>query len=103
MSISLPNVNLTSQCQSHFPLSISLPIVNLTFQCYTCLLTFVVLFSVLLAAINMYSVKLATYLQNITTVTKLLAICIISFGGIYHLCAGNDAMDLFLIILHVIN
>ncbi|KAL4234944.1 b(0 +)-type amino acid transporter 1 [Mactra antiquata] len=39
----------------------------------------------LIAAINIYSVKWATRLQNVTTFTKLFAIAIIAFGGIYKL------------------
>ena len=44
--------------------------------------------SVFLAAINSYNVKLATQLQNVTTVIKLFAIGIITIGGLYKICTG---------------
>lgn len=43
----------------------------------------------LLAAVNIYSVKLATSLQNVTTVTKLVALGIITVGGLYKICTGE--------------
>ncbi|XP_045193262.1 b(0,+)-type amino acid transporter 1-like isoform X2 [Mercenaria mercenaria] len=42
-----------------------------------------------LAAVNCFSVKWATYLQNITTCIKLVAIAIITVGGLYKICKGN--------------
>lgn len=42
-----------------------------------------------LALVNMYSVRLATILQNVTTCLKLLALCVITVGGIYKLASGN--------------
>ncbi|XP_060557780.1 b(0,+)-type amino acid transporter 1-like [Ruditapes philippinarum] len=42
-----------------------------------------------LAVVNSYSVKWATYLQNITTCIKLFAIVIITGGGLYKICSGN--------------
>lgn len=42
-----------------------------------------------LASVNMYSVKLATYLQNITTCLKLLALGVITVGGIIKIASGN--------------
>ncbi|KAH3768474.1 hypothetical protein DPMN_169687 [Dreissena polymorpha] len=48
-----------------------------------------VLAMLLLAAINIYSVKMATSLQNITTVTKLIAIMIVTIGGIYKIASGQ--------------
>ncbi|XP_052818675.1 b(0,+)-type amino acid transporter 1-like isoform X2 [Mya arenaria] len=50
---------------------------------------FTILASSFLAAINMYSVKMATMLQNITTVTKLVAISVITIGGLYTICSGQ--------------
>ncbi|XP_045194603.2 b(0,+)-type amino acid transporter 1-like [Mercenaria mercenaria] len=51
----------------------------------------------LLAAINIYSVKLATRLQLITTASKLLAITIIAVGGTYQLCVEKtlEISDIF--------
>ncbi|RUS80092.1 hypothetical protein EGW08_012138 [Elysia chlorotica] len=43
----------------------------------------------IIAFINCLSVKAATYVQNITTFTKLLALVIISIGGIVMLAKGN--------------
>ena len=45
-------------------------------------------FSVVIAFINGYSVKLATHIQNICTVVKLLAIAIITIGGIVRIAQG---------------
>nr|XP_022340838.1 b(0,+)-type amino acid transporter 1-like isoform X1 [Crassostrea virginica] len=42
-----------------------------------------------IAFINGYSVKLATHIQNICTVVKLLAIAIITIGGIVRIAQGN--------------
>lgn len=50
---------------------------------------FYAMLSVLLAAVNIYSVKLATYLQNVTTVTKLIALLIITAGGLFEICSGK--------------
>ncbi|XP_060593089.1 b(0,+)-type amino acid transporter 1-like [Ruditapes philippinarum] len=50
---------------------------------------FTVLAMLLLAAVNIHSVKLATNLQNVTTVTKLIAICIITLGGLVKICSGD--------------
>ncbi|KAL4234943.1 b(0 +)-type amino acid transporter 1 [Mactra antiquata] len=50
---------------------------------------FTILAMFLLAALNSFSVKWATYLQNATTFTKLVAIGIITVGGIYNICIGK--------------
>ncbi|XP_064598775.1 b(0,+)-type amino acid transporter 1-like [Liolophura sinensis] len=39
--------------------------------------------------VNCYSVKIATQVQNVFTAAKLLAVVIISIGGIYFIAAGN--------------
>jgi len=46
------------------------------------------LVSVLIGLINVTSVKWATRLQNVTTFAKLLAIAVITVGGVYKLIAG---------------
>ncbi|GFR82606.1 B(0,+)-type amino acid transporter 1 [Elysia marginata] len=43
----------------------------------------------IIAFVNCASVKAATIVQNVTTFTKLLALAIISFGGIVKLIQGN--------------
>ncbi|CAG5121847.1 unnamed protein product, partial [Candidula unifasciata] len=43
----------------------------------------------IIAFINSYSVKAATMVQNVTTFTKLIALAIISIGGIVMLFKGN--------------
>ncbi|XP_045193258.2 b(0,+)-type amino acid transporter 1-like isoform X2 [Mercenaria mercenaria] len=48
-----------------------------------------VLAMLILGAINVFSVKMATYLQNVTTITKLVALAIITIGGIYKICSGE--------------
>jgi amino acid transporter len=47
------------------------------------------LFSVLISFINCYSVKLATKVQNFFTVTKLIAIAIITVGGAVMISKGK--------------
>lgn len=47
-------------------------------------------FTVVIAFINGYCVKLATYIQNICTVVKLIAIAILTVGGIVKIIQGND-------------
>lgn len=43
----------------------------------------------LISAINFTSVKLYVKLQNLFTISKLIACAIVIFGGIYHLCNGE--------------
>lgn len=43
-----------------------------------------------LASVNCYSVKWATYLQNTTTIIKLVAIGIITCGGLYKIISGQS-------------
>lgn len=53
---------------------------------YAYLLVFI---TVILAAINVYSVRLAARIQIIFTFTKLVALAIIIIGGIVKLCQGT--------------
>lgn len=50
---------------------------------------FTVIAMLILAVVNISSVKLAQYLQNVTTVTKLVGIGVITVGGLYKICAGE--------------
>lgn len=47
-------------------------------------------FTVVIAFVNGYNVKWATYIQNICTVVKLIAIAILTLGGIVKIIQGND-------------
>ena len=49
-------------------------------------------FSVILAAINIYSVRLSARIQVIFTVTKLVALATIIIGGIVKLFQGTDSL-----------
>ena len=49
-----------------------------------------VLLSVMIAFINSFSVKLATTIQNVMMVIKLIALAIISIGGIYMITLGES-------------
>ncbi|KAK3085920.1 hypothetical protein FSP39_010643 [Pinctada imbricata] len=80
-------------------------VVSMSFALYTCepffscgppdalvkLVAIICLFFV--SSINCYSVKLATKVQNLFTVTKLVAIAVITIGGIYMMSKG-DVMEL---------
>lgn len=46
-------------------------------------------FTVMILAVNCYSVNLATNVQNIFTAAKLVAVAIIVCGGAYKLILGN--------------
>lgn len=54
------------------------------------MLIFFSIFLVLIAFINAWSVRVATTVQNVLTFAKLLAIAIISGGGIYKLATGKS-------------
>lgn len=61
-------------------------------------------FSVMILAVNCYSVNLATNVQNIFTAAKLVAIAIIVCGGAYKLILGNNAaVILFILNIHLLN
>jgi L-asparagine transporter-like permease len=47
------------------------------------------MFPALLTYINFVSVKLFIRVQNVFTVSKLLACLIVIIGGVYKLCAGE--------------
>lgn len=52
-------------------------------------------FTVLLLAINCYSVNLATGVQNVFTAAKLVAIGIVCLGGVYKFLEGSPSKSDF--------
>lgn len=54
------------------------------------------LLTVMILAVNCYSVNLATNVQNIFTAAKLVAIAIIVCGGAYKLILGNNYVPILL-------
>ena len=53
--------------------------------------------AVLLGAINIYSIKLASRIQVVLTVAKLIALTIIILGGVVKLCQGETSQGVLLV------
>jgi L-asparagine transporter-like permease len=55
----------------------------------------ILMFPALLTYINFVSVKLFVRVQNVFTISKLLACVIIIVSGVYAICAGKVVLFLF--------